>query len=190
MHRYVRAQPGSEEQLKLAEEITSKQMRANLFTEEAYIGPGAVRSLVAGRAVVGHEAYQFAFSNVEMIYHTLSANGGDIVMTMRQYEVYKYMSRFAEAAEMAGVKHPMLQNWKAISKTIYKTERQGLDEISHLRPKAPGSIIDADITGIEAKQLYDSWRSFSQQVLDDMKKIAQEAPHDWTPPREAIEASF
>jgi hypothetical protein len=96
------AAPGSPEHVDLVKQITSKQMEANALTVEAYVGPGAGRMTVSGIKVVGHEAYQAAMSNLEMIQHILHESAGDVVVASREYEIYKYINRFAEAAEGGG----------------------------------------------------------------------------------------
>ena len=123
MKKYNAAPAGSREQLDLAKTITSKQMEANAFTAEAYIGPGAGRMTVSGVKVVGQEAYQATLSNLEMIQHIMHEVRGNVVAASREYEIYKYINRFAEAAENAGAKTQGLDYWKNFSGFTSKTER-------------------------------------------------------------------
>jgi hypothetical protein len=192
VRRYNAAAPGSPEQIDLAKKITFKQMEANTLTVEAYIGPGAGRMTVAGIKVVGPEAYQAAMSNLEMIQHIMREAGGNAVVASREYEVYKYMNRFAEAAEAAGVKNPGLDYWKNFSGFVYGTERGATSSVAHLGERGAataskkGTPVLSDLSpqiGEVTDQFllnqYQSWQAFSQQVLGDLKKIAAEDPAAW-----------
>jgi len=164
--KYKSLPDGSPEKLQLAEEITAQQMKANLFSDEAYIGPGAGRMIAGQVKVVGHEAYQAALSQMEMVAHQIHENAGDIAVAMRQYEIYKYMNRFATAAEMSGVKTEGIDFWKAISHYVNKTDR---------------AAAEGDITDEALRSLYGTWQGFSQKALADMKKAALDNPAAWTP---------
>src|SRR5262249_34193409 len=98
MKRY-NSLPEGAEKIELAKKITLRQMAANALTDEAYIAPGAVRSLMPGMKVVGFEAYQAALSNLEMIQHILAQCKGNVELATREYELYKYINRFATLAE-------------------------------------------------------------------------------------------
>jgi hypothetical protein len=108
------------QRVRLAEHITNLQMQANFHTTEAYVGPGAVKQGPA----TGELAYQAALSHLEMAEHALAEAGGDPVGAGREYELYKYMTRFAEAAEWAGVDTPQLRYLKHIGDYLYKVNRE------------------------------------------------------------------
>jgi lipopolysaccharide export system protein LptC len=191
--RYEKAAAGSPERLELAQQIASRQMRANLFTEEAYIGPGSMRALAGGVKVVGMEAYQYALSNLDMIRHFIAQSGGDVVLASRQYEIYKYMNRFAQAAEMGGLHSPDIEEWKNFTGFVYSGKnRQAMEDISHLRPglRDPEGLIKGPIMDEDLKQAYDGWRGFSERVLRDLKEKAMKEPLAWTPSKEALESTL
>jgi hypothetical protein len=184
--------PDGPEKTELAKKITLRQMAANALTEEAYIAPGAVRALTPGMKVVGFEAYQAALSQLEMIQHILSQCKGNIELATREYELYKYINRYATLAEGAGVKHSGLEFWKNFSGFSYKTERAATADFVHLDPRfkamhpvgGEAHISDLNpnigqVTDPYLKNLYNEWNSFSQQTLGDMKKIANDNPEAW-----------
>ena len=190
------ATPGSPEHIDLVKRITSKQMEANALTAEAYIGPGAGRMTVSGVKVIGHEAYQAAMSNLEMIQHILHETGPGtegLVVASREYEIYKYINRFAEAAESAGAKTQGLDYWKNFSGFASKTDRQATSAAAHLGPHSNATVPkggqpflpDANptigpVTDQFLQQQYDAWKAFSQEAIGDVKKIAQENPGAWS----------
>ena len=187
------ATPGSPEHLELVKRVTAKQMTVNAMTSEAYIGAGAGRMTVGGIKVVGHEAYQAAMSNLEMIQHIMHEAAGDVVTASREYEIYKYINRFAEAAESAGAKTKGLDYWKNFSGFASKTERQATSEAAHLAPRPnaaspakgqpflkPESPTIGPVSEQFLKEQYEAWTAFSQEALGDLKKIAQENPSAWT----------
>ena len=201
MKKYNAAAPGSHEQLDLAKTITGKQMEANALTAEAYIGPGAGRMTVSGVKVVGQEAYQATLSNLEMIQHIMHEARGNVVAATREYEIYKYINRFAEAAENAGAKTPGLDYWKNFSGFTSKTERGATSSAAHIGDKPTGVVnkfdkdgkiigtVDAPVLadpsiGVVSdtflEQQYAAWKAFSEQALGDVKKISQEQPSAWT----------
>lgn len=111
-----------EEKIQNAKDITILQMEANFRTEEAYIGPGAGRHVVQSVAVVGHEAYQSALGNMEMIEHTIHANGG-VKPALMQYEIYKYIHRFITATMTGGLPtSPLFLQYFQTSADIYSSE--------------------------------------------------------------------
>ncbi|NJO59772.1 MAG: DUF4157 domain-containing protein [Richelia sp. RM2_1_2] len=201
MKQYNAANPGSKEQLDLARTITAKQMEVNALTAEAYIGPGAGRMTVSGVKVIGHEAYQAALSNLEMIQHILHEMAGDVVTASREYEIYKYINRFAEAVENAGAKTQGLDYWKNFSGFASKTERQATSGSVHLGPRPNATVPKGGqpflpdtnprigpVSDLFLQQQYEAWKSFSEQALGDIKKISQEQPAAWAgfnPPRPA-----
>lgn len=124
----------------LAEEISTKQIEANFYTEEAYIGPGAVETTVLKGPISGHEAYQAALSNLEMIEHAIRQAGGDITLACREYELYKYINRFTEAAKKAGVESKTLTYFENLSEYVYRANRQAQEEVAH-------AFVDPDLLG-------------------------------------------
>ncbi|MEO7719676.1 MAG: DUF4157 domain-containing protein [Capsulimonas sp.] len=194
MKKYNAATPGSPEQVELAKTITSKQMEVNAMTAEAYIGPGAGRMTVSGVKVIGQEAYQAALSNLEMIQHIMHECSGNVVTASREYEIYKYMNRFAEAAENAGAKTQGLDYWKNFSGFASKTERQATSEAAHLGPRPNATVPKGGqpflpdsaptigpVTDQFLQNQYSAWNDFSQQALGDLKKISTENPGAWAP---------
>jgi hypothetical protein len=205
MKKYNAAAPGSKEQLDLARTITAKQMEVNALTAEAYIGAGAGRMTVSGVKVIGQEAYQAALSNLEMIQHILHEVAGDVVTASREYEIYKYINRFAEAAENAGAKTQGLDYWKNFSGFVSKTERQATSSTVHLGPRSGATVPKGGqpflsdttpqigpVTDQFLKNQYEAWKAFSEQALGDLKKIAQDQPAAWAgfnSPRPAVGAA-
>jgi hypothetical protein len=192
MKKYNAAAPGSQEQIDLAKTITKKQMEANALTAEAYVGTGAGRMTVSGVKVIGHEAYQAALSNLEMIQHIMHEVAGDVVTASREYEIYKYMNRFAEAAENAGAKTQGLDYWKNFSGFASKTERGATSGAVHLGPRPNATVpkggqpflpdTKPNIGPVSDQFLlnqYEAWKAFSEQALIDVKKIAQDQPSAW-----------
>lgn len=195
------AVPGSPEHIDLVKQITSRQMEVNAMTAEAYIGPGAGRMTVSGVKVIGQEAYQAAMSNLEMIQHIMHECAGDVVTASREYEIYKYINRFAEAAENAGAKTQGLDYWKNFSGFASKTERQATSGAVHLGPRPNATVPKGGqpflpdvnpnigpVTDQFLQQQYEAWNAFSQEALGDLKKISQEQPSAWAgfnPPRPA-----
>ena len=104
----------------LAQQITLKQMEINFLTPEAYIGPGAIES-VLGQKVTGDKARQAVLSNLELIEHTIAQSGGSVALAAKQYELYKYMFRISEAIGA----HQMDLFYDALTKQIYKINREG-----------------------------------------------------------------
>jgi len=91
------------ERRRLGIEITRRQMEANFYTPEAYIGPGAGLQTVLGRRVSGHSAYQAGLSHLAELSHIVAEHGNNLVLAARQYEFFKYMNRLGEAARQAGM---------------------------------------------------------------------------------------
>ncbi|GAB4398267.1 MAG: hypothetical protein OHK0053_16510 [Microscillaceae bacterium] len=84
--------------LDMAEQIVKKQMEANFYTEEAYIGPGTIKAMSKNTKMVeGEDSMQGVMSNLEMIEHIVHQHKGDLVSAASEYEIYKYMYRISKA---------------------------------------------------------------------------------------------
>ncbi|TAD86588.1 MAG: DUF4157 domain-containing protein [Bacteroidetes bacterium] len=121
----------TELRIALAAAISEMQMEANFRTVEAYISPGAGRQVVRGVAVHGHEAYQSALANLEMMEHTLHEAGGNIDTAIREYELYKYINRFIVATQLAGLPTNafMLAYYQA-AYDVYRNNRTSLQGVN------------------------------------------------------------
>ncbi len=94
---YNKLDPSDAQRQKIAQQITEKQMEINLYTEEAYIGPGAVKFILDQKAKFStNQAVQGIYANLEMIEHVLHQHNGNIASAGRSYEIYKYMYRISE----------------------------------------------------------------------------------------------
>jgi hypothetical protein len=164
-----------EEQIKLAEEITEKQMMANYWTKEAYIGPGAGREAAGGIRVVGLEAYQSAVSQLEMVEHIVHEVGGDVVKAAREYELFKYINRFAGAAGRAGQKSKFLTYFENVSEYLYRVYRGANAEIPPGLPedwlKRPW-VRPSDGTAFPVPRAGDD---FLRQQFEEFEKLAGDA---------------
>jgi len=170
-----------QQRMELAKEITDNQMRANFYTEEAYLGPGAGRFVVEGINVVSYEAKMAVTSQLSMIAHEVSKYGGDVVEAMRQYEIYKYINRFAEAAQSAGSKNPRLEYFKNLSHTVYKRERGAMSDVADVgKSTAPGIDEIGKVTDQHLTNTYNDFNAFSHEILKEMDVLAGAKPGAWT----------
>lgn len=148
------------ERKRLAIEITKKTIEVNYYTEEAYIGPGAGRMTVSGTKVVGPEAYQAAVSNLEMLFHILKECDGDVIKAAREYELFKYINRYCEAAENAGMSSPALTYFQNLSRHLYRTDRTAHAADAH-KPEVAGKAKDEaknpDAMGSRDTKVTDEW---------------------------------
>jgi hypothetical protein len=124
-----------ERKLEIAERITLFQMEANFRTEEAYISPGAGRQVVRLVAVKGHEAYQSALGQLEMLEHDIHQAKG-LENAIQEYELYKYVSRFISATQAAGA--PLTATYMMFyeeAHQIYsdKTKRTSMQNLERFR---------------------------------------------------------
>jgi len=158
-----------DQQAALAEQLTKKQMEANFLTTEAYIGPAAVKGGVLSNA----EAYQSALSQLEMMRHVISSCGGDVLKACREYEFFKYVSRYVAAAEKAGVKSPGLKYFEGLSNYVYKRARSAHMETGGL----PGvSVADEATDGlVTEKFLAEQYNAFRAEVNASLPKLKQAA---------------
>ncbi len=195
MRKYNALPPNAspQERMALAREISENQMRANFFTEEAYIGPGAARMVVTGVDVVGFEAKMAVTSQLSMISHEIAKYGGKVELAMREYEIYKYINRFAAAARKAGSNHPGLNFYENMSGFLYKSERAGASTHAHIggpgpakAPKGAPVLSDqkqqiGEVTDDYLKKLYGDFNRFSHEIMKEMDMITSQAPTQWTP---------
>lgn len=174
--------------VQLAEEITKRQMAANFFMREAYISPGAVReAVVEGLRLTGPEAYQSALAQLEMIEHVLHEAGGDIVKACRDYEIFKYISRFAAVSHGAGVRTTMSTYLENLSEYIYRTYRRAHAEIppglpdDWLRsPRADRFGTPFPKVGDEfLRSQFDHFRKAAEDALPKIKRQAMRDPAVW-----------
>jgi hypothetical protein len=119
---------GHPDEVEVAIEITRKQMEANYLTAEANIGPGANVQVVDRGKVEGAEAYQAALSHLEMAEHILHLAEGDPVRAARDYEIWKYVSRFVDAARGTDIHQDprftaKLQYFDHLSSLLYRVDR-------------------------------------------------------------------
>jgi hypothetical protein len=111
------------ERAQLAEQVTYHQMLANAMGDDAYISPGGVRRFVQGGALRDpHEQFQAAADQIEMAAHTVHEAGG-VLEAMRRYEMFKYIRRFCDVVEAAGIDDPQLPFFKNWSETVYRLDR-------------------------------------------------------------------
>lgn len=119
------------DRVRLAEQITQRQILANFYTPEAYIGPGAGVQTVQGRPVSGHEAYQAALSHLAEFHHIVAEAGGDMIQAAREYELFKYVNRYAQAARSAGLGGPSLTYFDNLAAYLYRVNRQAHSVEAH-----------------------------------------------------------
>ena len=119
----------------LSEAISARQIEANFHTPEAYIGPGAGRQVVSGVSVRGPEAYQSAISNVAEMEHIIH-EAGDVATALRDYEFFKYVERYCQAARNAGVESRNIEIYETIANHSYRTDRVANSTTSHMHTAA------------------------------------------------------
>ena len=184
------ASAGKDEQLKLAEEISDMQMEANFYTTEAYIGPGAGRAAAGGIRVIGPEAYQRAMSELEMFEHVMHESGGDILKACREYELYKYISRFGAAARGVGYTTKKADYLEKLSEYIYGVFRGAHDEHVSGLPAAWETTRLADRFGVPMprkvddsflRSAFDDFTTEAHTALPEIKKRAMHDAADWAP---------
>jgi hypothetical protein len=161
--------PNSPNRISKAEEITELQMEANFLTKEAYISPSAVK----GGPLTNAEAYQAALSQLEMIRHVIHECGGDILKACREYELFKYINRYAGAANKAGAQSPGLTYFENLSTYIYKRARSAHAETGHLPGVTPAD--EALESAVDAKWLLDQYNMFRKEVDSSLPKMRQAA---------------
>ena len=178
----------------LSEAISAKQIEANFHTPEAYIGPGAGRQVVSGVSVRGPEAYQSALSNVTEMEHIVH-DAGDVATALRDYEFFKYVERYCQAARNAGVENPKIDMFEAIANHSYRTDRAANTTTSHLhsaprdpaRPYHPQSrtrITDPaqdsgnlrPVTDQYLRGLYDDIQNFINETLPTIREESMADP--------------
>lgn len=167
----------SELQIALAQAITELQMRANFRTSEAYIAPGAVRHGARGVAVRGHEAYQSALSNLEMIEHVLRQADGNVETAIREYELYKYIFRFMTAIQLGGLSaNSFMVTYYQAAHQIYRESRTMLQGVGR-----------HDLSMLRA--MHDQFVREATEVLPQLRNEAQQRPSEWNPTHRSLEAT-
>jgi len=164
--------------VELDKKITLMQMEANFRTTEAYISPGAGRHVVRGVAVEGHEAYQSVMANLEMIEHVIHIAGGNVEMAIREYEMYKYISRIIVASTTAGVHvEPFILMYYQASMEIYKnTKSRGMLQ----------GINAKDLSYIKA--MHEHFVKEVGGLLPKLQENAQSNDAAWNPDKRSLEA--
>jgi hypothetical protein len=114
----------------LAEQISSKQLEANYFSYEANIGPGSIK-LSGVRGLEMQESYQAALTQLEMIEHIMAESGGDVALASREYELFKYVGRFGDIAERAGMDSARLRYLRNQAKAVAGGQREMMEETAH-----------------------------------------------------------
>lgn len=152
-----------------AEEITELQMEANFLTKEAYISPAAVK----GGPLTNAEAYTNALSQLEMIRHVIHESGGDILKACREYELFKYINRYAGAANKAKAGSPGLTYFENLSTYIYKRARSAHMETGHLPGVTPAD--EALEAAVDGQWLLDQYNMFKKEVDQSLPKMRDAA---------------
>ncbi len=114
----------------LAEQISTKQIEANFYTYEANIGPGSLARSGVGD-LAKWEAYQSALTQLDMIEHILATTGGDVVRASREYELFKYIGRFGDAAAAGGDVSPRMRLVRNQAKAVADGQRNMMEESAH-----------------------------------------------------------
>ena len=66
-----------------------------------------------------------------MIEHILATAGGDVARASREYELFKYIGRFAKAAEQAGKDSPKLRFLRNYADAVSAGNRELMETTSH-----------------------------------------------------------
>lgn len=131
-----KAAQSPEERLRLAKEITEKQMLANALNDEAYVSPGAVGHFVSGvKATSPAAQYQTLIDQLAEL-QNLVANQykGSMLAALRGYESYKYILRSCEMLEKSGLVAnsdlaAALQLHKSFSEYVYRVQRAATESV-------------------------------------------------------------
>ena len=172
------------ERAQLAEQISAKQMEANFHTKEANIGPGSIKSSgVAGLEKM--EAYQGALTQLEMIEHILAEAGGDLARAAREYELWKYIGRFADVAQKAGIETPKLRYMRNQAKAVAEGQRELMEETAHLyqevgSARRPGVADLPQYAGgappVTARFLESGFQDFMREANEALVHLNSNAP--------------
>jgi hypothetical protein len=175
----------SPDRAQLAQRISEKQIEANFYTEEAYIGPGAARMTVGGAKVVGHEAYQAMLSDLEMIEHIVHQANGNLIQAAREYELFKYVNRVTKAAKSGGQSSPALTYFEHLSEYIYKRHRGAHHETAHLNPPEhlQDMTSDTPVTDTFLQSQFDWFMKVAYEVLPKLRQNAIATPAAWASAR-------
>lgn len=175
--------------IELAEQISVRQMEANFFTHEANIGPTSLKfSGVSGLA--RQEGYQAVLTQLEMIEHILHEAGGNIASAAREYELFKYVARFADAAERGGHSSKALTYLKNHGEAVAGTHREIMEETAHvyLGQGRRAGVTDApQVAGKQAEVtnefIYKHWDMFRAEAETTLRALNRNAPPPVLPPR-------
>jgi hypothetical protein len=175
--------------VELAEQISMRQMEANFFTHEANIAPTSLRgSGVSG--LVRQEGYQAVLTQLEMIEHILHESGGNIALAAREYELFKYVARFAAAAERGGHTSRVLKYLKSHGEAVSGTHREIMEETAHLylgQGRRAGVTDVPQEIGRQAEVtnelIYKHWDMFTSEAQTTLRALNRNAPPPVLPPR-------
>ncbi len=176
--RFEALPPNDPGRIELAREITRRQMEANFLTQEAYISPGAGRHVVRGVAVHGHEAYQSALANLEMMEHIMHITGGDIQAAVREYELYKYINRFIEAMTTAGI--PMDASMLAYYQASYDVYRNSRTQLQ--------GVTRQDLAWLTG--MHNHFMQTAAAVLPQLRQAGTSHPEAWNPEHRSLQTPF
>ena len=176
-------------QVELAEQISLRQMEANFFTHEANIGPTSLKaSGVSGLA--RQEGYQAVLTQLEMIEHILHEAGGNIALAAREYELFKYLARFANAAERGGHHSRALTYLKNHGEAVSGTHREIMEETAHVylgQGRRAGVTDHPQVAGTQAEVtnefIYKHWDMFRSEAETTLRALNRNAPPPVLPPR-------
>jgi hypothetical protein len=175
--------------VELAEQISLRQMEANFFTHEANIAPTSLKaSGVSGLA--RQEGYQAVLTQLEMIEHILHEAGGNIALAAREYELFKYIARFANAAERGGHHSRALTYLKNHGEAVSGTHREIMEETAHVylgRGRRAGVTDSPQVAGTQAEVtnefIYKHWDMFRAEAETTLRALNRNAPPPVLPPR-------
>jgi hypothetical protein len=168
--------------VELAEQISMRQMEANYFTHEANIAPTSLKgSGVSGLA--RQESYQAVLTQLEMIEHILHEAGGNIALAAREYELFKYIARFAAAAEKGGHSSSALRYLKNHGEAVSGTHREIMEETAHAylgQGRRAGVTDTPQVAGRQAEVtadfIYKHWDMFRAEADSTLRALNRNAP--------------
>ncbi|HTN47559.1 MAG TPA: DUF4157 domain-containing protein [Flavipsychrobacter sp.] len=131
----------------LSTEITKKQVEINFYTDEAYIGPGALQTSI-GTPLSNDQRLQAIFSNLEMMEHIIKLSGHDLTKAWKEYELFKYMYRISVAID----KPQKDLFFDVLNKQLATIDREGAKKMSE------GQL----------KGLYDSFMNLVHREIADL----------------------
>jgi hypothetical protein len=105
------------------EEALVSQMWANGLDPEAYVSPGAIQTVVQGRQLEPHQAYEAVIDQVGMIGHQVAEAGG-MRAALRRYETFKYIQRICDHLLASGMHDPRITFLRNQAELVYNVERR------------------------------------------------------------------